>query len=318
LDALRNQPDFPPEWVDALSGDATAGQLYKLLIQAGDAAAATKALREAGIPGIKYLDGQSRAAGEGSRNYVLFDDSRIKIREINGKAVERAPDPPATLAEAETRVGKPQTNKQLAEDLGVPEPDKLATRLLQEDAAKAKALPNIELGGTGPLGEMIAQEHARARAHSDRLGLTADIERLAYEGYTAHQIGMMLSDRMAEVDMVTAANESDSQADLVRGRTQFARLVRNTLGIPSVDSHTEYAEWRSAYEARQRTKPVPQSKKPVEDIPEIEDVNALRRAGVLTDADERALVEADELVKRVDTYGDAYNILSSCVLNHGQ
>src|SRR5690606_21214193 len=36
-------------------------------------------LREAGIPGIKYLDQGSRAAGEGSRNYVLFRDDIIDI-----------------------------------------------------------------------------------------------------------------------------------------------------------------------------------------------------------------------------------------------
>lgn len=36
-------------------------------------------LRDAGIPGIRYLDQGSRAAGEGSRNYVVFDDSLIEI-----------------------------------------------------------------------------------------------------------------------------------------------------------------------------------------------------------------------------------------------
>lgn len=39
----------------------------------------SKALREAGIPGIKYLDQGSRAAGEGSRNYVVFDDKLVEI-----------------------------------------------------------------------------------------------------------------------------------------------------------------------------------------------------------------------------------------------
>ena len=43
------------------------------------AVAATSALREAGIPGIKYLDQGSRSAGEGSRNYVVFDDKLIDI-----------------------------------------------------------------------------------------------------------------------------------------------------------------------------------------------------------------------------------------------
>lgn len=40
---------------------------------------ATQALLDAGIPGIRYLDGQSRGAGEGSRNYVLFRDDIVNI-----------------------------------------------------------------------------------------------------------------------------------------------------------------------------------------------------------------------------------------------
>jgi hypothetical protein len=40
---------------------------------------ASQKLREAGIPGIKYLDAGSRGAGDGSRNYVVFDDSLIEI-----------------------------------------------------------------------------------------------------------------------------------------------------------------------------------------------------------------------------------------------
>jgi len=40
---------------------------------------ATERLKAAGIPGIKYLDGASRSAGQGSRNYVVFDDKLISI-----------------------------------------------------------------------------------------------------------------------------------------------------------------------------------------------------------------------------------------------
>jgi hypothetical protein len=36
-------------------------------------------LRDAGLPGIRYLDQGSRAAGEGSRNYVVFDDDLVEI-----------------------------------------------------------------------------------------------------------------------------------------------------------------------------------------------------------------------------------------------
>lgn len=44
-------------------------------------------LREAGIKGIRYLDAGSRAAGEGSRNFVIFDDSLVKIVSKDGKPV---------------------------------------------------------------------------------------------------------------------------------------------------------------------------------------------------------------------------------------
>jgi len=50
---------------------------------------ASKWLSDAGIPGIKYLDGQSRDGGEGTRNYVIFDDKLVKILEENGKPVEQ-------------------------------------------------------------------------------------------------------------------------------------------------------------------------------------------------------------------------------------
>lgn len=40
---------------------------------------AAKKMLEGGIPGIKYLDGGSRASGEGTRNYVVFDDSLVDI-----------------------------------------------------------------------------------------------------------------------------------------------------------------------------------------------------------------------------------------------
>lgn len=48
--------------------------------------AATETLKGSGIPGIKYLDGASRSAGQGSRNYVVFDDSLIDILKKYGLA----------------------------------------------------------------------------------------------------------------------------------------------------------------------------------------------------------------------------------------
>lgn len=41
-------------------------------------------LKQAGIPGIRYLDQGSRGAGSGTMNTVLFDDALVKILERNG------------------------------------------------------------------------------------------------------------------------------------------------------------------------------------------------------------------------------------------
>ena len=41
--------------------------------------AASQALQQAGIPGIRYLDAGSRGAGEGSRNSVVFDPATMEI-----------------------------------------------------------------------------------------------------------------------------------------------------------------------------------------------------------------------------------------------
>ena len=44
-------------------------------------ATTSAALKEAGIPGIKYLDGSSRSKGEGDYNYVIFDEADVAITE---------------------------------------------------------------------------------------------------------------------------------------------------------------------------------------------------------------------------------------------
>jgi hypothetical protein len=78
-----------------------------------DEQAASMALKEAGIPGIKYFDGGSRNVGDGTHNYVVFDDSLISI-EAKTQARRRpaAPGdvipPPETVGRAwAASVGRP-------------------------------------------------------------------------------------------------------------------------------------------------------------------------------------------------------------------
>lgn len=49
---------------------------------------ATKYLQDRGIPGIRYLDQGSKAASEGTSNFVIFDPSKVKTQEINDIPLE--------------------------------------------------------------------------------------------------------------------------------------------------------------------------------------------------------------------------------------
>lgn len=83
----REREKLFPVWDAAQSG----GKIYNAVVDQTDKAArgsmpykkraeaAAEQLRKAGIPGIKYLDQGSRVAGDGSRNYVVFDDRLVSI-----------------------------------------------------------------------------------------------------------------------------------------------------------------------------------------------------------------------------------------------
>ena len=57
----------------------TGRQLYEALAPGRGPRAASMFLQERGIVGIKYLDGSSRDKGEGSFNYVIFDENAVKV-----------------------------------------------------------------------------------------------------------------------------------------------------------------------------------------------------------------------------------------------
>lgn len=72
-----------------LPDDMSGESIYRFL--GNNHQDATELLRQQGIPGIRYLDGGSRSAGQGSSNFVLFDDQLPRIMEINGQATGTAP-----------------------------------------------------------------------------------------------------------------------------------------------------------------------------------------------------------------------------------
>ena len=115
-----------------LSKDATLGDAYQLM---GEPKDVSLHLLAAGIPGIRYLDGQSRDSGSGTYNYVVFDENLIKITEENGNRITAAdalaaPSPGAT----NYSIGKKQDADYLA---AVERGDMETVQKMVEEAAKA-------------------------------------------------------------------------------------------------------------------------------------------------------------------------------------
>lgn len=73
--------------------DATDAEIARAIASSKSAtrndAIASRILRDAGIPGIRYLDGGSRGAGGGTSNFVVFpgEENALTILERNGKPV---------------------------------------------------------------------------------------------------------------------------------------------------------------------------------------------------------------------------------------
>jgi hypothetical protein len=64
------------------SGDVsklTGQRIYEKSAEFTSDRDASMAFHDSGIAGIKYLDSTSRNQGDGSFNYVVFDDSRVSI-----------------------------------------------------------------------------------------------------------------------------------------------------------------------------------------------------------------------------------------------
>jgi hypothetical protein len=67
-------------WKGTGEGVAGGDELYRRLAMIkGSSTAATNAIQGQGIPGIRYLDAGSRGNGQGTANYVVFDDQIPRI-----------------------------------------------------------------------------------------------------------------------------------------------------------------------------------------------------------------------------------------------
>jgi hypothetical protein len=123
---------------------------------------ASKRLRDSGIPGIKYLDAGSRGAGDGTRNYVVFDDSLITILRKYGVG-SLAALPAGVLATI--GISRDQAEEMDANRVDAPQQYAEGGRVRSGrgalgaiyDAARSMFSPGGELNPTGPLVEPTAE-----------------------------------------------------------------------------------------------------------------------------------------------------------------
>ena len=74
------------DFVRSPDNGLTGGGLLRILERDYGRAGAAQALDQAGIPGVRYLDGMSRGSGDGSHNIVTFGDDIVSILRKYGLA----------------------------------------------------------------------------------------------------------------------------------------------------------------------------------------------------------------------------------------
>jgi hypothetical protein len=134
------------------------------------------AMRQAGIPGIRYLDQASREAGKGTSNYVVFpgEEKGLKILERNGELIKALAPPPLAKTkipygegvDPQYRVAETAFQKWLKSEPDLSAkyaalPDSQGGRVISADAAK-KLMPEF-LQEPGPH-SVVAHEGASATA----------------------------------------------------------------------------------------------------------------------------------------------------------
>ena len=135
-------------------GDMLGDRIYDHLIgESGEGhAGASRILRDAGIAGIRYLDNVSRANGKGTHNYVLFDDSRVAIRQYEQTARGRIVFPDTgraiiTLArDADASTFLHESGHKFLEELLDDAEHPLAPAILRQDAATVREWLGAESG----------------------------------------------------------------------------------------------------------------------------------------------------------------------------
>lgn len=99
------------DFAEMLAEDNADGEsLYNALAEDDGPQAASELLLKHGIPGLRYLDGNSRADGEGNHNFVIWDEDLLTPEEAQIEAYYQSAAPVARLSGEEIAADLTQDN----------------------------------------------------------------------------------------------------------------------------------------------------------------------------------------------------------------
>lgn len=185
----------PGMWERAMSSPSRTGEwLYRELGDSG--VEQTAAARQAGIPGIRYLDGRSRASGEGTYNYVIFpgEEGKLRILEVNGKPSaapeSAAPAPPRAAA---TEAAPPKTAAEAGDPIAkLNEPADAKPKPAADPIMSTVAMRVADLESTAPDMVVRIADDGKHVTLADDL---AEVRRMVAEG-TDDSLGTLDADLM--------------------------------------------------------------------------------------------------------------------------
>jgi len=212
---------------------------------------ASEFLAERGIKGVRYLDRLSRAAGEGTRNLVVFDDSLVTVLDRDGKPLESERQEELLLATHGGARAGPHNAPMIGNQGRTPAPARPRAERDKPIRRDDVIFPFVQALGvplhTGRMKKARALGYYIAKQETVRIKHMSDLE------VVAHELAHLIDDRNPELratwrkNRALAAELKSVSYDTKKVYEGFAEWIRLWMSQPEVlDQHTPlYLEyWR--------------------------------------------------------------------------
>lgn len=197
---------------------------------------ASGVLRELGIPGIRYLDRNSRGTGEGSRNIVVFDDSLVEIVSRDGVPVNKQ-DQAAVKEEMAAPRAEPQPEAEAPsielDPAVISAVEGMAARLgIQMPDLRGLDLDAMMEAVTRAIGDMTGMSQQGGKSSADMKALMSRRDELRYIADASDdELGSIAADTISTITGSPAARGVNPySAELLEGTS--GPLKARTLKIP--------------------------------------------------------------------------------------